>query len=109
MKTAKSLTLGIAAALVMVGTVNADISYSISSTSAIFIAPSPNALPVDSWYQVWWSIDAITIADGNSGDVQVGQAQNSSLGSQDTLGSGDYLVAQGGTPGAFGFVPTQAP
>ena len=110
MKIAKYITCGMAAALVMVGTVNADISYALSSSAAIFINPWPNGLPADSWYQTWWSADAITIETINGGDVQASTAAFTTLGGIDPAsvnGSGDYLVGQGGTPGTFGFVPTK--
>ncbi|MFT5241493.1 MAG: hypothetical protein ACI9OU_002482, partial [Candidatus Promineifilaceae bacterium] len=104
MKIAKSLTFGIAAALAMVGTLNADVSYALDSSAGVFT--SGGALPANQWYQVWWSADTTTIFDMNAGDIQVSTAGFTTLGSVDPAslnGSGDYLVLQGGTPFGAGF------
>ena len=104
MKIVKSLTFGIAAALAMVGTLNADVSYALNSSAGV--TSSSGFLTADHWYQVWWSADTTTIFDMNAGDVQVGTAGFTTLGSVDPASlnsSGDYLVLQGGTPGGAGF------
>jgi hypothetical protein len=103
MKTVKLITCGVAAALAMVGTSSADLSFSLNSSSGVFINPHPTVLPADSWYQLWWSADATTIMSLNSGDIQVDTATFTSLNAVDPGGSGDYLLMQGGTPGVAGF------
>jgi hypothetical protein len=102
MKKVKLITCGVAAALAMVGTSSADLSFSLDSSSGLFVLPHPTpptTLPQDSWYQVWWSAGSVAPV---AGDVQLSTAQFSTVGLQESM-SGHWLIQQGGTPTVAGF------
>ncbi|MDA1043665.1 MAG: PEP-CTERM sorting domain-containing protein [Verrucomicrobia bacterium] len=92
-------------AVATAGSLKADLSYALTSSAGVFVLPHPSpptTLPSSSMFQVWWSLDAITMFDSPGGNVSLASAQATILGTVDA-GSSDILLRQGVTTAVAGF------